>query len=376
MPLRTLLIPFAKPAQKVTEHWLARKKWLRFHISPQQGIRLWPKQQLDQLIDAQYEVGHQLDGTLRQGFTGLYHQQAQIHHALLDQTDTLNESLKGIAVELRTSREEMGKQLSELTEKTEQVGDLIVETGAQLEAGMAGLGAQMDMGFSGLMSQFELQRAEMQEGLEKIANLLSNQEKTRARERFQDGKLAYDQYAQHPDEPQFLMDAAHYLQESVSMYRGNPFAQMLLGFVYQEPTDLFDLGKSTEHCLLAATYAKGIQQPKLAARAYFQAAWNQYLLGDLEEAIRLGELCLSMDALGIPECYYNLAKFHGSLGQAEQAITYLDAAVQDFDAAYTIKADLDSDFEPIKETLHEYFEKIRNQAAATWDQQMKRLGIG
>ena len=231
------------------------------------------------------------------------------------------------------------------------------------------------MGMMSLVSQFELQREEIQQGFHLLTDLLENAKKTEARERYLDGTQAFDTYLKHPDEPQFLTDARDYLLQSIEAFRGNPFAHLYLGHIYEEASLYFDLNQAKAHYLRCATYAKGLENKGLASVGYFMASWVAYVEGEVEDAITWGKAAIDMDPERIPEVYYNLAKFHAYRGEATAAIEYLDHAIQRFDPIYSVKAQFDPDFETMKEELKVYFYRIRDRKAVELQEQLMAFGI-
>ena len=97
--------------------------------------------------------------------------------------------------------------------------------------------------------------------------------------------------------------------------------------------------------------------------------------GDVDAAIEAGEKSLEFDSSGIPENYFNLAKFYARQKNIPKALDKLDTAIQQFDPFYTVKADIDDDFQQIRSDLDEYFKQIRESAAQQWDNNIDALGI-
>lgn len=371
-----LIKPFSrKRSSPSVDDYYQHRQWLRFLNVLGIGIQRIAEEQTTRIIEANREIGNKLDHTLKKGFHDVQEGQKEIHHALVDQTEVIREGLIGVEIRLVDGFDQVSSGLSEVADRVDNVGEAVITTGDKVVKGLLGIRASVDMGMMNIVSQFELQRAEIQDGFEKLTDILENNRKTEARERYRDGKLEYERYLLHPDEPQFLTDAYDYLQESIKIYRGNPFCHLYLGHIYQEPAHYFDLEKALEHYQLCATYAKGIPNAPLAALGYFMAAWISYVSGDLESAIASGEKALEFDPNGIPENYFNLAKFYARKKDAKSALERLDTAVNKFDATYTVKADMDDDFQEIRPDLDAYFEQIRDHAAKSWEEMMKKLGL-
>lgn len=324
----------------------------------------------------------QVDGTLRDGFDrvedGLDRVEREgrnIHRAVLGQTEVIRQGFWGIELSLEAGFDQVADKLDTQTEATRSLEKNLILSSQQIQEGIIGLRASLDMGMVDIVSQFELQRNEIQAGYERLADLLENSRKTQARERYLDGKQAYERYEVHPDEAQFMTDARDYLQESVDIYRGNPFCHLYLGHIFQDPGHLYDLDKSLEHYQLCATYAKGLDNKALAALGYFLAAWISYVLGDTDAAIEQAQKANEYDEKGIPENYYNLARFYAHKQQPKEALTYLDKAVQEFDPHYTLKAEIDEEFQAIRPDLDAYFERLRTVEAAHWEEKLQSLQL-
>ncbi|MEZ4772506.1 MAG: hypothetical protein R3D00_04925 [Bacteroidia bacterium] len=355
--------------------YLQHRQWMRFVNVLGVGIHRIAEEQTNRLIEANREIGNQLDTTLKTGFHNLETGQKKIHSALIDQTEVIREGFEELDVTLSAGFDQVAGGLNEVANRVDQVSMSVITSGEKLAKGMMGLKASLDMGMVNIVSQFELQRTEIQSGFDRMTHILENNRKTEAHERYRDGKMEYERYLQHPDEPQFLTDAYEYLRESVRIYRGNPFCHLYLGHIFQEPAQYYDLEKSLEHYQLCATYAKGIPNPPLAALGYFLSAWVNYALGNIDAAIEEGEKVREFDPEGIPENYFNLAKFYARKKDTQKSLDRLDFAVQKFDPAYSVKADMDDDFQNIRPDLDTYFEAIRNAAAQNWEQKMKEMGL-
>ncbi len=283
----------------------------------------------------------ELNQSVKQGFTQLNLGQQAIHHALLSQSEQIHQDLDELKIAFKE--------------------------------GFSDVKASLDMGMAHIVAQAALQREELKQGFSEMSQLLENQLKTRAQERYLDGKLEYERYLQHPDESQFLIDALAYFTESLEAYRGNPFCHLHLGHIYQKAEKPYDLEKAQEHYQLCATYAKGIQNDSLTAMGYFLAAWVSYVRGDVEKAIELGEKSIEYAPGDIPEAFYNLAKYHAHQEEAEPALLYLGKAIRDFDPYYALKANLDPDFENIQPARDAFFEKIKEEEISHWTERLKAL---
>ena len=370
-----LPIPFSITRNKSETAYFEHRQLNRFLNVLGVGIKQVAEDHARTIAEANRAAGKEISQTLKKGFDQVEEGQQAIHHALVDQTEVIFEGFQAVEHQLETGFEQTTRGLQEVAGRIDNVGEVVIETGEKLFHGLAGLKAAVDMGMMNIVSQFELQRTEIQQGFDLLADLLENNRKTEARERYRDGLEAYEKYLQHPDEPQFLKDARDYMLQSVEIYRGNPFCHLYLGHIYQEAAGLYDLDRSLEHFKLCATYAKGIPNASLTAVGYFLAAWTAYVKHDLDQAISLGKQSLEYNPSGIPENYYNLAKYHACKDLSQEALNFLDHAIKKFDPYYALKANLDSDFEGMKAELEAYFVQIREEEAETWKRRIQQLGL-
>ena len=370
-----ILTPFSLAKKDPENSYYLHRQQHRFVNVLGLGIQELAAEHARTIARANLQAGREISQSLDRGFMEVRKGQIEIHEALIDQTQVISRGFDAVEYALEKGFDQVSGGLNEVAGRIDNLGEVIVESGDRLFAGLAGIKAAVDKGMVRVVTQFELQRGEIRAGFDQLSDLLENNRKTEARERYRDGASEYERYLQHPDEPQFLVDALEYLQESIRIYRGNPFCHLYLGHIYQEAAKYYDLKKSRDHYRLCATYAKGLQNEMLAALGYFLAAWTSYVLGDVEEAIRLAEQSLEFDPDKIPENYYNLAKYHACAGNADQALDYLDTAVQRFDPFYTLKASADADFAQIRTKLDDYFTRIRDEEAKALDEQLADFGI-
>jgi tetratricopeptide (TPR) repeat protein len=372
-----ILIPYTTPAEEEQseQHYLRHR--LRRRFAPGQGsFMLFSAEQVAKLAKVNLRAAARLNHTLEAGFDKVDKGQIRIHEALLSQTDAIQDGFDRVALAIDEQREQQALDAEALREE-ERASRASIEKQTDVVAkGFAHLASRVDMGMSGLLAQFELQRAEMQEGLNKISAILSNQHKTNAQERFLDGQTAYGQYLRHPDEPRLLLDAENYLQASVDSWRGNPFAHLYLGHIYHEAGPVHDLQKAQSHYLDCATYAKGIDNRTLAAQAYMMAGWLAYVRRLPARAVELGKLAVEYDPEGLPEAYFNLGKYLAHLGKAEEAIAQLDIAIKSFDPLYSLKASLDQDYSSLGTPLDDYFHQLKTEEQAHWDARLSVFGSG
>lgn len=290
------------------------------------------------------------------------------HQAIVNQTESINRGLKAVQDTNTNGFYQISRGLDSLGQDIQWVGDRIV-------GGINVLQSEFQMGFASLGTQLELQRKEIAAGFSELQQLLENRRKVEANEYYLDGIQAFEKAGKHPEEAQFALDSIEYFKKSTAIFKDNPFAHLYLGHCYQMPIDAYDLGKSQDHFTMCATYAKGIDNHKLVGYAYFLAAWAAYLQKKFQKAIELGELSKDFDGEKLPENYYNLAKYYACFKDASQSIKYLDYSIKSIDFRYAQKASLDGDFRNIEMEINHYFLKIRDEAAATFDNHLISFGI-
>lgn len=370
-----LLKPFSIQQKDPAPDYLLHRQLHRFVLMMGSGIHKVAKEHAETIAKANLKAGREISQSIKTGFEKVETQARHIHHALLDQTEVIEQGFDNIEKSLDRGFDKISTDIQDASRQIGYVEDAIVSSGEKLALGLSNLQAAMDMGMMNIVSQFELQRNEIKEGLTLLGNILENNRKTEANERYRDGKENYEKYLQHPDEPQFLQDALEYLLESVAIYRGNAFCHLYLGHIYQEPARFYDLEKSQNHYKLCATYAKGMPNNSLAALGYFMAAWISYVREDVDTAIELAEKVQQFDSDGIPENYFNLAKYHACKKDGKKALSYLDTAIQRFDPYYAVKASMDDDFKQIQDEMDNFFVEIRDNEAKWLDQHLLDFGV-
>lgn len=298
-----------------------------------------------------------------QALQKIENQNARMHSAILNSTMVFGRGFSTINETLQNGFYDVSSEINNLNES-------VILGFDELQKGIKSLGAKLDMGFTSVVQQFELQRAEIKEALDSIKNILQNRKKTEAHERFEDGKAEFESYLRFPEEINLLQDSFRYLLESIDIYNGNPFAHLYLGHIYEKPTLLYNLTKAKEHYRLCASHSKKNNYDQLTAQGYFLAGWVGFANRQLDEAIELTEDAWKYDKENIPEIAYNLAKFHAVKKLPEKSLQYLDIAINKFDPEYAVKASVDRDFEDISNELGKYFEKIRDDEAKKFSNEL------
>ncbi len=363
-----------KPYSHFEHNYRMHRDASRFLYVLGRGIEQVADDHAKKIIQANQAIGKELKETMETGFEGVYQGQREIHEALVFQTDVIQSGFIGLELKLDEGFTQTVRGLNEIAGRVDNVGLVISEESRAIRQGIGGLKASFDMGMAGLVSQFEMERQEIRRGFEQLSEILRNRFKTDAQERFRDGKQAYEQYLAHPEEPQFLFDAQSFFTESLTAYRSNPFTHLYLGHIHQEPDGPFDLEKSKEHYRLCATYAKGLENHELTALGFFLAAWIAYVLGEFAQAVEWGLASENYSPQGIPENTFNLARAYANLPEPAPAVEYLEKAIRKFDPEYALKADMDGDFDPVREDVNALFVRLREEEAAFYQKALQNLG--
>lgn len=185
----------------------------------------------------------------------------------------------------------------------------------------------------------------------------------------------YSKYLENPAKHTYLEDAYEGFKNTIKGYKENPFAYFYLGLIYHRPSHYYDLEKSKEAFKNAEKYALENERKVFSAYIDFILGWICYVEGNIDEAINVTLQSLDKDLIILSETYYNLAKYYACKKDAVNSIKYLDIAVANADNFYTLKANIDDDFNPIKEELEKYFIHLRDEARKIVNSSLSEYGI-
>lgn len=314
----------------------------------------------------QQKTAEIMNDTLQHGLGDIADGNARVHEAVISQTEIMKYGLNVV-------NQTLGDGFYAVNNQVANLNNTLVHTTEEIKGGFASLQSSLDMKMSAIVTQFELQRKELANGLQQIANLLENSQKTKAKEAYLDGERAFSKFLQFPDETLFLSDAIEKFEESISIYKDNPYAYLYLGHAYLKNSDQYDEQKAIDSYKKCITYARGAENNKLAGLGAFFGGWAYYINEQPEEAVILTEKSVSFDGSN-SAAYYNLAKYNAYLKNSESAIHHLDKA-KEFDPDYILKTADDKDFEKIQVELAEYFEKIRDVEKEKWKEQLSKAKI-
>jgi len=276
---------------------------------------------------------------------------------------------------IRNFREAFDKTDGTLKEGFGIIGRKIDDLGYGIES----LGATFSFGMGLLAQQIEVQTHILRDMLEKLDSIhktLESPTLTQAREFYNMGRERLQRG---------LLDKA--LEAFLKAAEKNDtdfFTQYSLGNIYlygkNEDCNIIDLGKAKVHFMNAARFAKSEikdlpEAKKYCGEAYFHLSILEYLFandayqtGNLDETNRLlGESAkMAKKAFEIypvlVESYYQHAKATALLKDVEQTIQSLKFAIQT-DRNYSIKIDIDKDFDGIRPQILQLFLSLKKEAA-------------
>lgn len=281
--------------------------------------------------------------------------------------NTLNKNARFIANTIDANTTMLSQDIWDSTHVlTSEINDLSrnIEYGLdRLADGIVSLRADFDIAMGKVISQFEMMRSEIQNGLERIIDILQNKRKIDAQEHFQDALEFYRDGCRFPDKPQWFDDALKHFLASVDQYERNPLAHFHIGHIYHYEQKHQDFERALEHYRLCYTYGEANESDNpITAQGYFYAGWLcAAVFDDLDEAISLTEKVLEFDSR-IGEAHYHLAKFYSLQGKANVSTKYLKHTIELFDRNYCIKASADPDFNDIRNEINGLFTRLKDDA--------------
>lgn len=246
--------------------------------------------------------------------------------------------------------------------------------------------SDVNLNFSGISSSFsiemsdiiavdEMKFGDLSKGIEVIKDSMIFAEKVEAFECFADNLEKYSKYLENPSDFNILKESKSGLEECLSVYSANPYANFLLGLIYHRPGNYFDLKKSAEYFESSKRHSSEMEDHYMKALSGFMLSWLYYVTNEPEKAISELIEVTDEEFMRIPEVYYNLSKFYAFQGDHENSIKYLDEAVTRFDYFYAFKADIDEDFDRIKPELIKYYEKMIGTEKEKISESLKQFGI-
>ncbi len=237
------------------------------------------------------------------------------------------------------------------------------------------LGASFSIEMLDIVLLNEMENTEIHQALDVIKDSLVFSGKGDLNEKFNVLTHKYSKYLENPSDNSQLSDVKSGIEECIKNYYENPFSHILLGMIYLRPTSHFDLNRAFEEFVSAKKYSQEIENHYLLGCCNFVLAWISYIRTDTNKAIEFSQEAIDNEFMNIPEIYFNLAKYYASIMDHENALKYLDEVIKRFDILYSIKADIDDDFNLIKKELKQYFIGLRDGEKAKATEVLNSMGV-
>jgi tetratricopeptide (TPR) repeat protein len=250
-----------------------------------------------------------------------------------------------------------------------------VDIDGDVEISFTHLGAAFSVDMLDIVWIFEMASEEVRDGLEVIKDSLSFCDKGCTFDLTIESSKRYLKYLENPSDHGLLASVKKDFEDCVKEYDGNPFAHFMIGMIHHRPTVFYDLKKSIFEFTKAKEFFVEIENHYLKALTNFILAWLYYIDSDTDRAIELSLEAIDEEFMNIPEIYYNLSKYYASKDDSENSIKYLDEAIRRFDFFYSIKADIDDDFNNIKSELIKYFIKLKEEEKSKIMLKLSEMGI-
>lgn len=237
------------------------------------------------------------------------------------------------------------------------------------------IGSSFTIEIADIIAVNEMKSGDLSKGIEVIKDSMIFAEKGEAFECFMINLEKYLKYTENPSEIRFLEESKTGLENCLSDYQANPYANFLLGLIHHRPGVYFDLDKSAEYFEESKKHSAEMEDHYMKALSGFMISWLFYINNETENAIKELLEVADEEFMRIPEVYFNMSKFYALQNDHENSIKYLDEAITRFDYFYALKADIDDDFKNIKPELIKYFEKLINDEKDKISENLKQYGI-
>ncbi|MFX0133501.1 MAG: CDC27 family protein [Candidatus Hodarchaeota archaeon] len=251
-----------------------------------------------------------------------------------------------IAISINKHQKQMKKAANNIIVSQERIAKGLEEISLEIDRvsnGLESLAAVFDWGFSEIAWQLEQAR----DLLVNIKRLLEAPLDTQAKELRKRAEEAYKNG--------WMDDALWDFIESEKRNRYDFIVHQYLGNIY------FFEKKNPDKALLYYEKALKYSKPKSpyhASIALLHIGLIKYLQENFEEAYQATSEAIQLTP-NLWEAHYQHAQYCSILGKYDEAIKHLTEAIK-FDLYYLIKADLEKDFDVMKEQLLGIFEVFRN----------------
>ena len=318
---------------------------------------------------------------------------ASLRRALVTQPDKLiyseiSAQTQQIVAGNNDLRQTFGEGFNETNRTLEWGFSNIADKLGEISSGIEDLRADFNYSINLLIEQMQIQRKVLEQVVEKLDAIHKTLESpllTQARELY---RIGLDRLQKG------LIDKA--LEAFIKAEEKNDtdfFIEFQLGKLYlygiDEDDNVIDLKKAREHLRLAVRYGKGELKilpefNRFLGEACFHASVAYYVSAGEPEVANKDEevrefLSHSLDFIHeaievypkVSEFYYHYAKYSALLGEGESALKNLETAIK-IDKRYTIKAEMDKDFDSVREDVIKLYEKLRDESEAESREKLNR----
>lgn len=275
-------------------------------------------------------------------------------------------------------------QLSNIIISKENIPEVSDMTRSRL--GSADGEAAEGLSFSGLGAVFSIEMFDViwleelfsdahRSGIEIIKDTMIFGEKSHLFEKFTDNIKTYEKYLQNPSEFTLINNIRSETEKIFEEYSENPYDHFLLALIYHRPTSFHNVSEAEKEFSKSRKLSAEIENNELAALCDMMISWLAYVEKDYDKAIEISQRALDLEFFSVPEIYFNLSKFYAAKGDYVNSIKYLDEVIRGFDYLYAVKADIDDDFNKIRNELDDYFSKAKDSAKNSIMKRLNNMGI-
>ena len=275
-------------------------------------------------------------------------------------------------------RQTFGEGFNETNRTLEWGFSKIADRLGEISSGIEDLRADFNYSIGLVIEQMQIQRKVLEQVVEKLDAIHKTLESpllTQARELY---RIGLDRLQKG------LIDKA--LEAFLKAEEKNDtdfFIEFQLGKLYlygiDEDDNVIDLEKAKEHFRLAVRYGKGELKilpefNRFLGEACFHVSVAYYVSAGEPEVANKPEqvkefLSQALDFVHeaievypkVSEFYYHCAKYSVLLGEGESALKNLETAIK-IDKRYTIKAEIDKDFDSVREGIIKLYEKLQDES--------------
>jgi len=238
-----------------------------------------------------------------------------------------------------------------------------------------GLGAVFSIEMFDIIWLEELMTEAHRSSIEIIKDTMIFGEKSHLFEEFINHLKIYEKYLQNPSEFDLIKNIKFKTEKILEEYNENPYDHFLLALIYHRPTSFYNLSEAKKELIKSRELSAEIENNELEALCDMMIAWLSYIDKDYDNAIEISQKALDLEFFSVPEIYFNLSKFYAAKGDAVNSLHYLDEVIRGFDYLYALKADIDDDFNKIRNELDDYLLIARDTSKNSIMKRLNNMGI-